>query len=132
MTHEPSPVKYMGTQSPETVHLAAAMAHTVDRTGRGDQVMRRLSRELERGGATVASDSRLADAANWALEKATAALQSAARHLRAQAATAVAQPVRNDPMRAVLIAAGVGAVLMMLVSMTARSGARAVERRIRS
>ena len=131
MAQEPSPLKYMGRQSPETVHLAAAMAHAVDNAERGDQVMRRLSRELERGERGVAEDSRIADAASWALEKATDALQAAARYLREQASAAAATATRRDPLRTVLISAGVGALLMLLLSMKARSGARAVQRRVR-
>ena len=131
MAHEPSPLKSMGTPSPETAHLAAAMAHAVDANERGDQVMRRLSRELERGDRGIADDGRLADAASWALERATAVLRSCARYLRALASAAVARPVRSDPVRAVLIAAGVGALAMLLLSMKVRSGVRAVERRVR-
>jgi ElaB/YqjD/DUF883 family membrane-anchored ribosome-binding protein len=132
MVNEPGPLKYMGTQSPETVNMAAAIAHTVRTAGRGDQVMRRVSHELERRSRSGADDSRIGDAASWALDKATAALRSAARHLRERATTAAAKPIRDDPVRAVLIAAAVGALLMSLLSMTARSGARAVERRVRS
>jgi len=117
MVNESSPVQTMSAQRPAE---------------RGDQVIERLSRELERGGRSVADDSRIADAASWALEKATDALQSAALYLRDQAAAVVAKPVRRDPVRAVLIAAGVGAALAMLLSMKVRSGARAIERRVRS
>ena len=117
MVNESSPVQTMSAQRPAE---------------RGDEVIERLSRELERGGRSVADDSRIADAASWALEKATDALQSAALYLRDQAAAVVAKPVRRDPVRAVLIAAGVGAVLAMLLSMKVRSGARAIERRVRS
>jgi len=117
-------------QIQEPVSITGTVARAVGATDRGDEVMRRLSRELEHGGGG-ADDSRLADAASWALEKATDALGSAARYLRAQAARAVAKPVRDDPVRSVLIAAGVGALLMLLLSMSAKSGARAVERRVR-
>jgi ElaB/YqjD/DUF883 family membrane-anchored ribosome-binding protein len=130
MVNDPSPLKYLGTQSPETVHLAAAMAHTVGMTERGDQVMRRLSRELERGDRGIAEDSRIADAASWAIEKATDALQLAGRYLREQASTVAARATRSDPLRTVLISAGIGALLMLLLSMKARSGARAVRRRV--
>nr|HET7859931.1 hypothetical protein [Caldimonas sp.] len=98
---------------------------------RGDEVMQRLSRELERGSRGVADDSRIRDAAAWAMEKASDALQAAALHLRDRAAAIVASPIRNDPVRAVLIAAGVGALAMLLVLSSMRSGARAVERRVR-
>ena len=62
MVNESSPVQAMSAQR---------------QTERGDEVIERLSRELERGGRSVADDSRIADAASWALEKATDALQSA-------------------------------------------------------
>ena len=130
MAHEPTPLQSTGTASPETVHLAATMARAVDANERGDRVIRRLSRELERGDRGIAGDSRLADAASWALEKAGAALRSCGRFLRAQASAAVAKPVRSDPVRAVLIAAGAGALAMLLLSIKVRSGARAVERRV--
>src|SRR6185295_458139 len=89
MVNESSPVQTMSAQRPAE---------------RGDEVIERLSRELERGGRSVADDSRIADAASWALEKATDALHSAALYLRDQAAAVVAKPVRRDPVRAVLIA----------------------------
>lgn len=132
MVHDPSPLKYLGTQTPETVHLAAAMAHTVDTTERGDQVMRKLTRELERGDRGIAEDSTIADAASWALAKATDALQLAGRYLREQASTVAARAIRRDPLRTVLISAGIGALLMLVLSMKARSGARAVQRRVRT
>ena len=116
MINESSPVQVVGAQS---------------RTERGEQVIQRLSRDLERGGRSVADDGRVAEAASWAREKATDALQSAALYLRDQASALVARPIRRDPVRAVLIAAGVGALGMMLLSMKVRSGARAVERRVR-
>jgi ElaB/YqjD/DUF883 family membrane-anchored ribosome-binding protein len=117
MVNESSPVQVVGAPS---------------QAERGDQVIQQLSRELERGGLSVADDSRIADAASWALEKATDALQSAALYLRDQASAMVARPIRRDPVRAVLIAAGVGALAMMVLSMKVRSGARAIERRVGS
>ena len=132
MANDPSPLKVMGPQSPQTVHLAAAMAHTVGTTERGDQVMRRLSRELERAGIRgFAEDRRLADAVGWAVEKAADVLRAAARQLRRQAVAAVGRPIRDDPVRSVLVAAGIGAALMLMVSMSAKSGARKLERRAR-
>ena len=118
-------------QSQPRTSTAAATAAGAGAMDRGDEVMRRLSRELERPDRHAADDSRIADAASWALEKATDALRAAARHLRAQAAAAVARPIRDDPVRSVLVAAAVGALLMALVSMSARSGARKLERRVR-
>jgi hypothetical protein len=115
MINESSPVQTMSTER---------------QAERGDEVMQRLTRELERG-RSVADDSRIGEAASWAVDKASGALQAAALYLRDQAAAMVARPIRRDPVRAVLIAAGVGAVAMMLVSMKVRSGARTVERRVR-
>ena len=63
--------------------------------------------------------------------KAKDGLQSAAEHVRERATTAVATYTRDDPIRAVLIAAGVGALLMSLVAMMARSGVRTVRRNVR-
>ena len=74
--------------------------------------------------------SKLGDAANWAMDKATDTLQSAAEQVREQATTAVATYTAKDPLRAILIAAGVGALLMGLISMLARSGVRAVKRKV--
>jgi len=63
--------------------------------------------------------------------KAKATLQSAADQVRERATTAVADYTREDPIRAILIAAGVGAVLMGVLASMTRSGARAVERKVR-
>ena len=125
-TTDPSPLKYMGTQSQETVNMAAAMAHAVNATeGRLDQAVGQLS------GAAEEASSKVGDAASWALGKAKDALQSAADEVRERATSAVATYTREDPIRAILIAAATGAVLMALVAMKVRSGVRAVERRVR-
>ena len=73
--------------------------------------------------------SRIGDAANWVMDKAKDTLQSATEQARERAATVVATYTNKDPVRAILIAAGVGAVLMALVTMMARSGARTVKRK---
>ena len=72
--------------------------------------------------------SRIGDATTWAMDKARDTLQSAAEQVRERAATAVATYTHKDPMRAILIAAVVGAVLMGLVTIVARSGARRIKR----
>ena len=125
-TTDPSPLKYMGTQSQETVNMAAALARAVGSTeGRVDQAMGTLSAEVDD------ASSKVGDAANWALGKAKATLQSAADQVRERATAAVATYTREDPIRAILIAAGVGAVLMGVLASMTRSGARAVERSVR-
>lgn len=73
--------------------------------------------------------SRMGDAASSAMDKARDTLQSAAEEVRERATTAVVTYTHKDPVRAILIAAGVGAVLMGLVTMVARSGARTVKRK---
>ena len=75
--------------------------------------------------------SRLGDTAKRAAEKARSALHSAAEHARERTTTAMATYTEKDPLRAMLIAAGVGAVLTGLVTMMARSGVRRVKRRLR-
>ena len=72
--------------------------------------------------------SRVGHAAHWALDKAKDGLQSAAEHVGQRTSAAVVTYTQRDPVRAVLIAAATGAVVMSLVSMMARSGARKVRR----
>jgi ElaB/YqjD/DUF883 family membrane-anchored ribosome-binding protein len=112
MSNDPSPLKYMGTQSRETMALAEAMAH-------------------DSGGDIAATGSAVDRAAGWAMGKARDGVQYAADRVRERATTAVATYTRQDPIRAVLIAAGAGALLMGLLASMARSGARSVRRTIR-
>ncbi len=70
--------------------------------------------------------TKVSDAANWVMEKAT----SATEHGRERAKAAVRTYTREDPVRAILIAAGVGAVLMGLIEMTVRSGVRRGKRKV--
>jgi ElaB/YqjD/DUF883 family membrane-anchored ribosome-binding protein len=72
--------------------------------------------------------SKIGDAATWVMSKAKDTLQSAAEQVRERATTAVATYTKEDPIRAILIAAGIGALLMGLVAMMARSGVRTVKR----
>jgi len=78
-----------------------------------------------------AADSKIGEAASWAVGKAKDTLQSAAEYVRDRATTAVATYTKEDPIRAILIAAGTGALLMLLVAMTVRSGVRTVKRKVR-
>ena len=75
--------------------------------------------------------SKIAEAASWALDKAKEGLHAGADIVRDRTRTAVVTYTRQDPMRAVLIAAGTGALLMGLMAMLVRSGARKIERRVR-
>jgi ElaB/YqjD/DUF883 family membrane-anchored ribosome-binding protein len=131
---DPSPPKYMGTQSQEPLNMAAAMAHdSVAASGRAaDQAVGKLSDEVGDASRDVsAAGSKIADAANWAIGKTKNTLQSAGEQLRKRATTAVATYTKEDPIRAILIAAGTGALLMGLVAMMARSGVRTVKRTAR-
>jgi hypothetical protein len=121
MSNDPSPLKYMGTQSQETLNMAAALALAADQA-RG---------KLSEQGNVAAADSKIGDAANWAMGKAKDTLQSAAEQVRERATTAVTTYTKEDPIRALLIAAGTGAVLMGLVAMMARAGVRTVKRSVR-
>ena len=122
---EPSPLKYMGTQSRETVNMAAAMAHAVDSAeGRADQALGKLADEVDE------ASSKLSDAAHWALAKTRETLRSAAEKVGERTKTTVATYTREDPLRAMLIAAVVGALLMGLVARTTKSGVREIDRRI--
>ncbi len=75
--------------------------------------------------------SKLAEAANWALNKAKEGLHAGADLVRDRTRTAVTMYMQQDPVRAMLIAAGTGALLMGLVAMLVRSGARKVGRKVR-
>ena len=112
MSNDQSPLEYMGTQSRETMAVAEAMAH-------------------DSGRDVAAGGSKIGEAASWAMGKAKDSLQSAAEQVRERATTAVATYTREDPIRAILIAAGAGALLMSLVAMMARSGVRTVKRNVR-
>jgi ElaB/YqjD/DUF883 family membrane-anchored ribosome-binding protein len=129
MSSDPSPLKYMGTQSQETLNVAAAMAHDPARSASpaADQAIGMPADEL---GEVSAAGSRIGDAAHWAMGKAKDTLQSAAEQVREQATTAVATYTREQPLRAIVIAAAAGALLMGLVVMMARSGARTVGRSV--
>jgi hypothetical protein len=65
-----------------------------------------------------------------AVEDARGATRSLAEHVRDGAAAGAAKYTRSDPIRAVLVAAGAGALLMIVAARMARSGARAVRRQV--
>ncbi|MEO6625200.1 MAG: hypothetical protein ABIN37_10255 [Burkholderiaceae bacterium] len=72
--------------------------------------------------------SKMADAADWALDKA----KEGSDLVRDYTRTAVTTYTVRDPVRAILIAAGTGALLMALVSILTRSGYRKVVRKAKS
>jgi ElaB/YqjD/DUF883 family membrane-anchored ribosome-binding protein len=113
---ETTPLKYMGTQSRETMAMEAAMALS----DKVDEANREVSQ----------ARGKIGEAASRALGSAKDTLQSAAEDVRDRATTAVATYTKEDPIRAILIAAGAGALLVGLLAMMARSGARTVKRKI--
>lgn len=110
MTIDSPPLKYMGTQSRETVAMEAALALAAERL------------------ATDDAPDRLTDRA---VGKAKEAVETAAAYVGDRATTAVETYTKQDPLRAVLIAAAAGALLMGIVASMARSGARTVQRKVR-
>ncbi len=135
MSTETTPLTYLGTQSRETVALEAAMAQDALRaTGpSSDQPVGKLADEAMENEthreASLAS-RKIGALASLALGKAKDTLQSAADDVRDRATTAVATYTKEDPIRAILIAAGAGALVMVILSMMARSGARTVKRKV--
>lgn len=125
MSIEATPLKYMGTQSQETVNMAAALALAAEQKRERDQAIDELADTI--GDA----ESAIGAAASRALQKAKDGLRSAADYTARRAKAGVATYTRDDPVRAVLIAAAVGAVLMGLVARSVRKGARAVDRAVR-
>ena len=134
MIDDPSPLEHMGTPSQETMAVEAAIARQAAGMGQApDRSTEKLVDTLDAAtGSGADAGSRISDAANWAVDKAKDAAQAAAHQVRKRATTAVESYTRDDPIRAILIAAGTGALLMSLVAMLARSGARSVRRRVRA
>ena len=109
MSNDPSLLKYMGTQSHETMAMEAALAHRAVRSTEqaADQMLGKPSDKIDATSGDIGPEgTKLSDATNWATY------------------------TKEDPIRAILIAAGTGAVLMGLVAMMARSGARTVRRNV--
>ena len=70
-----------------------------------------LENDREAYASTVSAvGSKVGDVANWALGKAKDTLQSASEHVRELATTAVTAYTTEDPIKAILIAAGTGAL----------------------
>ena len=74
--------------------------------------------------------SKTAEVATWAVDKAEEGLHAGADLVRDRTRTAVTTFTLRDPVRAILVAAGTGALLMALASMLARTGARKLRRKI--
>ena len=130
MTNDPSPLKYMGTQSQETVNMAAALARATEQAA--DPTTHTVAGKIEDASSSAAdAGSRISAAANWAVDKAKDTAYAAAGLVRKRATKAVESYTRDDPIRAILIAAAAGALLMALVAGMARSGARSVRRKAR-
>jgi ElaB/YqjD/DUF883 family membrane-anchored ribosome-binding protein len=91
----------------------------------------KLSEKIDATSGDIAAEgTKISDATNWAIDKAKDTLRSSAGYAREWATTRLETYTKADPIRAILIAAGTGAVLMGLVAMMARSGARAVRRNV--
>jgi ElaB/YqjD/DUF883 family membrane-anchored ribosome-binding protein len=131
MSNEPRPLEYMGTQSHETVAMEAALAREAARAEQAtDQIFAKVADELHKAsGGDADGGSGIRDAANRAVDKAKDAARAASHQVRKRATEAIEGYTRDDPIRAILIAAGTGALLMVVVALMARSGARKVTRR---
>jgi ElaB/YqjD/DUF883 family membrane-anchored ribosome-binding protein len=133
MSNDPSPLKYMSTQSHETMAMEAALARRAGHSTAQatDQALGKLSDKIDAASSDIAAEgSKISDAASWVMDKAKDTLQSAAEHIRERATTAMETYTKEDPIRAILVAAGTGALLMGLVAMMARSGTRTVRRSV--
>lgn len=73
--------------------------------------------------------SRAGDAAVGLVDDAKQALQAGAYRVRERTHTAVATYTSADPVKTILVAAGVGALLMRFAVMLARSGVQTVKRK---
>ena len=69
MSKDPSALKYMGTQSQETVNMAAALARATEQAG--DQTADGRAGKVDKASSSVAdAGSRISAAANWAVDRA--------------------------------------------------------------
>jgi len=69
MSNDPSPLKYMGTQSHETMAMEAALAQrAVHSTEQGaDQMLGELSDKIDATSGDIAAEgTKISDATNWA------------------------------------------------------------------
>ena len=111
MVSDPSPLKYMGTQSQETVSMAAAMVREAARGTEqvSHQTTEKLRGEVDKASSSVAdAGSKIRDAANWAVGKAEDTARAAADQVRERATTAIETYAKDVPIRAILIAGGNG------------------------
>lgn len=130
MSSDPSPLKYIGTQSQETVNMAAALARATEQAAA--QTIQTDAGDIDEASSSAAdAGSRIGAATNRAIDSARHTAYAAAGFVRQRATRAVESDTRDDPMRAILIAAGAGALLMALVAAMGRSGARSVRRKAR-
>ena len=74
--------------------------------------------------------SKTAEVAGWALDKAKEGLHAGADLLRDRTRSALTTYTVRDPTRAILIAAGTGALLMALASILARKASRRLRRKV--
>ncbi len=127
MNPEDDKLKPMGTQSKETMDLAADTAkHAIHSTQQAaDHAMSKASDKVDEvhGQLKPVMDN-MSDAVTSATEKARVALQGASAQLRTQARVASDMAVaytKDEPLKAMLIAAATGAFLMGLITMAMSS-----------
>ncbi len=123
MNSDDNKLKPMGTQSKETMDLAAdttkGAIHSTQQSAHG--ILDKASDKVEEARSQLkpAMDN-VSDAFTSATEKARVALHDATEQLRTQARVASDMAVaytKDEPLKAMLIAAATGAFLMGLVSM---------------
>ena len=132
-------------ESPEHVYTAL-LRQLASPVGTDPEVLASLFRDIERMHAmgqitdwqlhnareayARTPGSKTAEVASWALDKAKEGLHAGADLVRDRTRAAVTTYTVRDPVRAILIAAGTGALLMALASMLVRRGTRRLRRSI--
>ncbi|MDQ2763513.1 MAG: hypothetical protein M3Y22_08495 [Pseudomonadota bacterium] len=127
MNPEDNKLKPMGTQSKETMDKAASATkdaiHSTQQSA--NEAMDKVSDKVDQAAAKVApAIDKVSDTANAAMAKARETWNDTSGQLREQAqkasdmATAYA---KDEPIKAMLIAAATGALLMCLITLMARS-----------
>ena len=127
MDNQTDKLKPMGTQSKETMAAAEAKAReAVDSAGKtADRAIDKVADKMDHAKADAsAAIDKVADKADNVVGVAKDRLHSASQQVRSQVANysdQLADYTQNEPIKAMLIAAAAGALLIGLVSLMARS-----------
>lgn len=127
MTPDPNPLKPIDTRSKETMDVAAAATHDPFRSTQQstDRAIGKVADMVDEARSQLApAVDKMTDPVSVAIDKAKGVFSDATDQLREQAKRAsdiATGYAKDEPLKAMLIAAATGALLVGLLTMTARS-----------